>query len=278
MKIIDSHVHFSNISSFKHTAQYESFVDYSYDGYIQECKKNNVVKSVCMGLFETSEVFPAKDASTPMLADLDEKIPPGMYLCPGINPHTLNSDGLLALEEVVKTTERVVGIKIYAGYYHFDVYNDVYNQVYSIAEKYGIPVAIHTGDTYSDKALLEYSHPLKIDRLAVTHPDLKIVICHMGVPWVFDACEVAYKNSNVYIDLSGILCGESEFENIETQIERYVQAIQYLNNYDKLMFGTDWPLASMADYIKFCQRLIPEDRQEDVFYNNAFNVYEKINN
>ena len=273
MKIIDSHVHFSNVSSFKHCAANESFVDYSYDGYIKECEKNNVVKSVCMGVFETWDVFPSKDAATPMLADLDERMPPGMYLCPGINPHTLNDESIAALDRLVKESKNVVGAKIFAGYYHFDPYSDVYEPVLRIAEKHGITIAVHTGDTYSNKGLLEYSHPLKIDRLAVTHPDLKIVICHMGVPWVFDACEVAYKNSNVYIDLSGILCGDKEFEDIDGQIARYVQAIKYLNNYKKLMYGTDWPLTSMEAYINFCRKLVPEEQYEDVFYKNAVEVY-----
>ncbi|MBR5283802.1 MAG: amidohydrolase family protein, partial [Clostridia bacterium] len=45
------------------------------------------------------------------------------------------------------------------------------------------------------------------------------------------------------------------------------------NAFDRLMYGTDWPLVNMAEYIDFVSRLIPERHWEDVFYNNAARIY-----
>jgi predicted TIM-barrel fold metal-dependent hydrolase len=146
-----------------------------------------------------------------------------------------------------------------------------------LAKKYDLAVAVHSGDTYSDRGLLAYAHPLNIDRLAVTHPELRIIICHIGVPWVFDAVEVAAKNRGVYVDTSGLLVGDAAFVAKMTEtpliLDRYRQALTFLENYDKVLFGTDWPLAPMGPYIDFCKRIIPPEAHEKVFYGNAAKVF-----
>ena len=54
---------------------------------------------------------------------------------------------------------------------------------------------------------MKYSHPLTVDEAAVAFPDVTFVIAHCGCPWFADAAEVACKNANVCIDLSGLVEG-----------------------------------------------------------------------
>ena len=277
MKIIDAHIHFSNIASFKDCALRTSLVDYSEAGYLKEAEGSGVAGSVCMGLTECLPAgFPDEGAVTPMMADLADKLPRGVSLCLGIDPHTLCGRAIDEMEGLI-AGGGVAGFKIYAGYYHADVSDPVYDPVYRLAEKHDLAVAIHTGDTYSARGLLKFAHPLCVDALAVAHPELRIVICHMGVPWVFDACEVAAKNPNVYLDTSGMLVGSAEYIRRMCEerllIDRYRQALVYLDNYDKVIFGSDWPLVPMGAYIDFCKKLIPPESYEKVFYQNALNVY-----
>ena len=278
MKIIDTHIHFSNMASFREWAEHTSNVDFSENGYKNEAVKNNIVHSVCMGIVEdTAGAFPDTYTQTPMYADLTEKLPPFISVCLGINPHTLNEQSIVRMEDMIKNNDNINGIKIYAGYYHFDVNDNVYAPAYKLAEKYDLTVAIHSGDIFSDRGLLVYAHPLSIDKLAVEHSDMRIVICHMGAPWVFDACEVALKNKNVYIDLSGLLTGNAAYmkrmADMPLVLDRYRSALVYLDNYDKVLFGTDWPLAPMDAYIEFCKKLIPSETYDKVFYHNAVDVY-----
>lgn len=278
MKIIDAHLHYSKVESFFQCVENETLVDYSAEGYLKEAKENEVVASVCMGLVEsTAGAFPDPQSPTPMIADLTEKAPPGMHVCLGINPYTLSEKSLDEASALIESAGNVVGVKIYAGYYHFDVNDPIYSPVYKFALEHDLTVAVHSGSTYSKKGLLKYAQPLSIDELAVTYPDLRIMICHMGVPWVYDACEVVAKNENVYIDLSGMLVGSTEIiNNMSSQpllIDRYKQAVIYLSEYDKLLFGTDWPLVPMGAYIDFIKKIIPAERHEQVFYENAIRVY-----
>ena len=39
------------------------------------------------------------------------------------------------------------------------------------------------------------------------------------------------------------------------------------------MFGTDWPLVNLKEYIEFIAAVIPEKHQEQVFYRNAAEIY-----
>ena len=52
MKIIDSHIHVSNIESFKYTANNISFLDYSPSGLKEEFQKSGIVAAIGMGLTE----------------------------------------------------------------------------------------------------------------------------------------------------------------------------------------------------------------------------------
>ena len=280
MKIIDAHVHFSNIAAFKNCAEHTSLVDYSAEGYLRETEANGVARSVCMGLTETNSAsFPDEGSKTPMLADFAETLPKGMLLCLGINPHTLSNESVDELERLAGGG--AAGFKIYAGYYRFNVFDPVYGPVYDVAERHNLPIVIHSGETYSQKGLLEYSHPLAVDRLAVERPGMKIVICHMGAPWINEAASIACKNGNVYLDISGLIVEKADkinsMANKPLVIGRYAQALELLDRYDRVLYGSDWPLAPMGAYINFCKRIVPPEFWAEVFYLNACRVF-NINN
>lgn len=279
MKIIDAHIHFSNIRSFHETAREQSLLEYTSKGYKQEYKDSNVVLSIAMGLTETSRMgFPDFEVTSPMGIDLDDDIPEGIVYCPGINPFDLNDDALLRLEEEIKKP-RAVGIKIYLGYYPFYAFDEVYEPVYRMAEKYSLPIVFHTGDTYSERGLLKYSHPLTIDEVAVKHRNVNFMMAHFGDPWTLTAAELIYKNSNVYADLSGLVVGTQEDLQVRGEgkyFDHLRHALVYADSYDKLIFGTDWPLVPVKPYIQFIKSFIPNEHHEDIFYRNAIKIFPKI--
>nr|WP_249310339.1 TatD family hydrolase [Bacillus sp. FJAT-49736] len=273
-------MHLSNIKEFRHTAKELSFVDYSNKGIVNEYREAGVVLGIGMGLTETAGLgFPDPEAQTPMALDLEEQLPDNIVYCAGINPYTLDENAIERLEYEIQKPN-VVGMKIYLGYYPFYAFDQVYDPVYSLAEKYDIPVVFHTGDTYSERGLLKYSHPLTLDEVAVKHRKIRFMMAHFGDPWVLTGSEVVYKNSNMYADLSGLLVGtEKEFKNKLNGrfFDHLKHALEFCDHYEKLLFGTDWPLAPIATYIDFVKEIIPEKFHSDVFYHNALKVFPKIN-
>ncbi|SER76700.1 amidohydrolase family protein [Salisediminibacterium halotolerans] len=280
-RIIDSHIHLSYIDSFFQTAEQQSFVDYSSSGLQMEMKHNGVQAAVAMGVreIEGGEGFPDSSVSSPMGIDLSSGTESGIYYCAGINPYRLNKQDLIRLEKELLKPE-VVGIKIYLGYYPFYSADPVYDPVYELARSYDLPVVFHTGDTFSERGILKYAHPLTIDETAVKHRGTRFVLAHFGDPWMLDAAEVVYKNGNVYADLSGLIVGDArEVARLNKKahfFDHFAHALSFCDRYDKLMFGTDWPLVPMKPYIDFIQSHLPSEAQDDVFYRTALSVFSKI--
>jgi uncharacterized protein len=172
---------------------------------------------------------------------------------------------------------RFACIKIYLGYVHQFAYDKNYEPAYKLAEKYNVPVVFHTGDTYSTEAKLKYSDPLTIDEVAVDHPKVTFVIAHCGNPWIESAAEVAYKNPNVYLDGSAFLIGDlskTKPETIDTYLVHPIAFVfGYVDDPKKLMFGTDWPLVGMKQYVDAFKRAIPKEYWQAVFHDNAARVF-----
>ena len=169
---------------------------------------------------------------------------------------------------------RVKGLKLYPGYEPFYPHDKRLKVVYDLAEEFDVPVMIHSGDTFSAKGKLKYAHPLEIDEVAVDHPNVKFVICHLGNPGLTNAMEVVYKNANVFADISGLILGEftQAFEDyMNDEIE---DVITYAGEPEKFLYGTDWPICSMRSYLEFVRRLeIKEADRHLLLYENARRLF-----
>jgi hypothetical protein len=171
---------------------------------------------------------------------------------------------------------KVVALKGYLGYLHYEPAHPNYRRYYELAAKYRVPVMFHTGDTYSPMAKLKYAHPLGVDEVAVDHPDTRFVMCHIGNPWTTDCAEVVYKNMNVWADLSGLIVGDDaafmSADNRETVAElahEIQRVIRYSERPNRFLYGTDWPLAPMPAYRDFVRAAVPAEYHDCVFEENA---------
>lgn len=169
---------------------------------------------------------------------------------------------------------RLRGLKLYPGYAPFALSDPRMRPVYELAAASGVPVMIHTGDTFARQAKVKYAHPLQVDDVAVEFPETTFVLCHLGNPWFMDAAEVVYKNENVLADVSGLTLGEWEPRFEKVVRARLDEAVAYVNNPSKFMFGTDWPISAMGDYLRFVAtlELTPEER-EGMMWRNAARVF-----
>jgi uncharacterized protein len=135
-------------------------------------------------------------------------------------------------------------------------------------------VMIHSGDTFSPRGKLKYAHPLHVDEAAVDHPGVKFVICHLGSPWFRDCMEVVYKNKNVYTDISGLVLGDFS-DRFESYMEKQLQEmLVYGVEPDKVLYGSDWPIASMESYLRFMEEIrLPERDRRKIMWDNAAELF-----
>ncbi len=279
MDIIDAHLHLSHIQLFADTATEITGVDYSAAGLARDMEEYSIEAVIGMGLVETEPgAFPDPLAANPMGLTMEHQIP-NVFTCLGINPWTLDAEGMDALREAAKEP-MVVGLKIYAGYYHVSLTDPLYRPVYELAEDMGLPLVVHGGDTYSIRGVMKYSHPLAINELAVQYPRNIFVMAHFGNPWVMDAAVTITNHPNVYADMSGIIMGGDgsvdEFIQEPLMMNYVKTGILYSGHYDKFLFGTDWPLVPIGPYIRFVENLFPGEFHEMVFYRNALRVFPRL--
>jgi predicted TIM-barrel fold metal-dependent hydrolase len=148
--------------------------------------------------------------------------------------------------------QRVVGLKFYLGYEEYSANDERLHQLYEYCEKHDVPVMFHTGVLESGSTgLLEYSHPLQVDRVATRFPNLTIVMAHMGNPWLIDCAAVLAKNQNVYADMSAFFAENRSItvHDVEVFKQRMEQVRVFLYSYEKFLFGTDYPLYSQKEYL-----------------------------
>jgi predicted TIM-barrel fold metal-dependent hydrolase len=98
-------------------------------------------------------------------------------------------------------------------------------------------VLIHQGAIFANAGRLVDANPLLLDDIAIAFPDLRIVIAHLGHPWVEETVVVMRRNANVYADTSAIA-------NRPTMLARGLSAAKEYGVLYKILFGSDSPMVS----------------------------------
>ncbi|MCL6581000.1 MAG: amidohydrolase family protein [Firmicutes bacterium] len=117
--------------------------------------------------------------------------------------------------------------------------DEKYFPIYEKCVEFDVPVWIHTSLNYSRSIPMDYGHPLRLDRVAVEFPDLKIIAGHAGWPWVLEMIAVAWRHPTVHMDISAIR--PRYLGTPDTgwgPLLRYGQTILK----ERLLFATAWPM------------------------------------
>lgn len=257
--IIDCHVHLNHYEGTKYLSLEERIAL-----LLQTMQASNVDYSIVLSSYKVNADRP----STEQLVDVTKRHDNlGVVAGFSIDNHT-DED----FEKCRKWLKDglVKGMKLYCGYEHYYPYDKKYQRVYDLCIEFGVPVMIHTGDTFSSAGKLKYSHPLNIDEIAVDNPELKIVICHLGNPWIQDCEEVIYKNKNVYADISGLVLGDFTHYYEEFMVDKVAEFLNYAGEPKYLLYGTDWPISNMDSYLNFVAKLeLTAHSRELLMFRNA---------
>jgi predicted TIM-barrel fold metal-dependent hydrolase len=261
--IIDCHVHLNN---------YHEQEAVSLDQSLERLQQAMQEAGVAYSLVLTSYIVSVHRPSTAEVVKAIESIP-SLGVVAGISYLNYRQRDLRELADFL-SAGLVKGLKLYPGYEPFYPHDHRLKVVYDLAEEFEVPVMIHTGDTYTPKGKLKYAHPLEVDEVAVDHPNVKLVICHLGNPWLVDCMEVVYKNHNVYADFSGLILGEFT-EAFEDYMEEQIgEVILYAGEPRKFLYGSDWPICSMKSYVEFVRQLrLPPADLHAIMYENSRQLF-----
>lgn len=286
MKIIDAHIHYAGWEGFQATAAESGQVN-TVEGVAENFRRNGVVMAIAMGAGRDGG---EAGFCRPMTPNLGGPVTPEHYgqpaniaYCAGIDSGAITPENTKrSLEEFEKylRTPECVGLKFYPGYHHLYLSDPRHFPFFELAAAYDVPAVIHTGDTAGTRGHVKYAHPLSVDEIAVDFPKTRFVLAHYGNPWFVDATEVAAKNENVSIDLSGFAAGRIEAADFLKRFRGYFDQMRiwmdYLGDWSRFLYGSDYPLVNIDGYLEVIRAVIPEEHHEEVFYGNAVRVFPKL--
>lgn len=261
--IIDCHTHLNNY----HEERVRS-VHNCLEELQQSMDANGVDQALVLTSYKVTEHRPS--TSTVIEATRDF---PNIHCVAGISFLHYRERDLREVADYLKDG-LVKGLKLYPGYEPFYPHDSRCQVIYDLAKEFNVPVMFHSGDTYTPTGKVRFSHPLHIDDVAVDNPELRIVICHIGNPWIRDCMEVVYKNENVYADVSGLVLGHFEDRFEKWMLEQIREMIMYAGEPRYLLYGTDWPISTMESYLKFMRGLELSDRaREMIMWQNSAELF-----
>jgi uncharacterized protein len=263
MMIIDCHTHVNNY----HNEEVES-LQQSIASLQQEMRRNRVDVVLVLTSYKVTPGRPSTDDVVRATKALSN-----VFVVAGLSYNNFSNDSLVSLREHLREGS-VRGLKIYPGYEPFYPADEKFRPAYELAAQFNVPVMIHSGDTFTPHGKVKYAHPLHVDEVAVDYPGVNFIICHIGSPWFRDCMEVVYKNKNVYTDISGLVLGDFSDRFEEFMHKQIQEMLLYGVEPDKVLYGTDWPIAEMDSYLEFMEELkMPEKDRHKIMYENAAGLF-----
>lgn len=174
------------------------------------------------------------------------------------------------VEQLIKEKKIQFIGEILSQYYGISPSDERLYPYYALAEKYNIPVGIHTGlagpGHGSPNFKVSLGTPLLFEDFLQRFPKLKVWIMHGGAPFIEDTMAIMKYYPNVYLDISAInnpyIFPKGDFNYL---MKRLIDA--GLEN--RLMFGSDNGDIKMAiDNVEELS-FLNEEQKRKIFYENA---------
>jgi hypothetical protein len=181
------------------------------------------------------------DISNRFVADYVGAHPDKMIGFGGIDPTNPGH----AIDEIKKISEELgfPGVTIAPSAQDCHPFHSNAIRVYGELAKRNLTLLVHHGIGMSPESKMEYARPYLLDELAREFPDLRIIVAHLGYPWVDEALLLLAKHRNVFADISGLLTLSWKAYNAMLSAHEF-------GVMDKLLFGSDFPYTSATDSIE----------------------------
>ena len=180
-------------------------------------------------------------------------------------------------EELIRAGKIKVFGEVMAVYKGRTLADSIYQPYLALCEKYGIPVAYHTGGSFPNaqfmgwpKYRVSFGDPLLIEDVLVNYPKLKLYLMHAGENFYENTLRMMDAYPNLYADLGVSLWLHPLTKDYGTKFLRLAKEYGVL---DRVLFGSDqmvWPQAitSSLDYLNALPFLTKAEK-EMILYTNA---------
>ena len=152
-------------------------------------------------------------------------------------------DEISSLIEPIIKNGPYKGFKIILAFREKKLNDEILFPTLEVANKYKLPVLFHSGypPPGTPKNVLSYSNPILIDEFINSFPKVKVIIAHMGYPWVDNALALAVQYTNVYLDVSNLTY------MMPLRLRDFLIYAKDLIGLDKILFGSDGFVPEMIE-------------------------------
>jgi predicted TIM-barrel fold metal-dependent hydrolase len=168
------------------------------------------------------------------------------------------------------------GLKLSPVYQGFDPWSPPAWRLYEVADGLGIPIMFHQAAAFAAQSTLEYGNPVLLDKVARSFPRLRIIVAHLGQPWVEETVQLLRKHKTMFADLSARYYRRWQFYN----------AMQHALDYQvtgQLLFGSDFPMQTTREAADAFRAMndfgpgvslprVPEAVIESILYERPFSL------
>ncbi|MHA1298183.1 MAG: amidohydrolase family protein [Candidatus Helarchaeota archaeon] len=158
-------------------------------------------------------------------------------------------------KEVLETVEKAIiedgfkGLKIMLPFRGKRLNSETLFPAYEIATREKIPVLFHSGypppGTPGRRMKISDANPAFIDSIVASFPYLKIILAHMGYPWIDTAISLACVFPNIYLDISNMIY------MLPTRMKDALLYAKDIIGLDKILYGSD---GFCPEFIEFCAK------------------------
>jgi hypothetical protein len=147
-----------------------------------------------------------------------------------------------AVDPVEETLEEIVSLKL-RGVKLGPIYQNIHPtdprmmRVYEFCQAHGLPIMIHQGTTFVRTGPLKYALPIQLEDVVIAFPQLRMIIAHLGHPWIAETLVLIRKHPHLYSDISALHYRPWQFYNALIMAKEY-------GVLDKILFGSDYPFTT----------------------------------
>lgn len=276
MKVIDMRVRIPREASKEEPADFMQYYqdragfDLRYEAdagiLIEELGASGVEKAVLHSEWEYEDPDPLNRSVMKLVGEHPERF----YGVVSVDPRKGISPCVKQFREAAGET-RCVGLSLQPAFIGMLPTDARLYPLYQVCEETGIPLWLHTGINYSPHHSMDADRPIHLERILIDFPEIKIVACHSGWPWVSELCALARKfHPRIFLEIGGVAP-----KYIFANNTGWDPMLQYANSLlqNQVLFGTDWPIIPFKRAIgEISEAPLKEEVKGKILYENGWKL------
>lgn len=152
------------------------------------------------------------------------------------------------------------GIKLHPDFQKFYIDDPRMLPVYREADRRGLPILFHTGDSRTD-----FSSPRRLMNVLEKLPDFTCIAAHLGGYTEWEEARNVLRGTNVYVDTSSSLFALTR--------DQALRSIRHFG-VERTLFGTDFPMWDPAEELdRFFSLGLSQEDTRKILYDNFSRLF-----